>query len=175
MTQLKIWKGLAVALAVALVAAGCAAGKAFRRGETAMRAGDLDGAVAAYRKAGQEAADKASYKIALQRAMLAASRAHMDRAKEYEQSDQLEAALGEYKLASEFDPSNRLAQAESIDLERTLRERAEAARPKPGIQQARERARAAAQPPPLFNFNTRMSRINFTNTPLREILGFIAS
>ncbi len=160
---------------LAAVLAGCAAGKAFSRGEAAMRAGDLDTAVAAYRTAVQADPQNASYKIALQRAMLASSRAHMERAKTYEQMDQLEAALGEYKLAAENDPTNRLAASKVIDLERTLRERAEAARPKPAIQVARERARAAAQPPPLFNFNTPLARISFNNSPLREILGFIAS
>ena len=161
--------------AVAIVAAGCAAGQAFRRGEAAMRAGDLDLAVAAYRTAVQAAPENATYKIALQRAMLAASRAHMDRAREYEQMDQLEAALGEYKLASENDPSNRLASSRVAALERTIRERADAARPKPQIQAMRERARAASQPPPLYNFNTVLARITFNNTALREILGTIAS
>src|SRR6516164_69977 len=173
MARHKFWKRLAAALAVALVAAGCAAGKAFRRGEAEMRAGNLDAAVAAYRKAVQEAPDNAAYKIALQRAMLAASRAHIDRAREYEQNDQLEAALGEYKLAAEYDPSNRLASSKSLELERTIRERAEAARPRPQIEQLRERARAAAQPPPLYNFTTRLPQIRFNNTSLRDILNFI--
>ncbi len=172
MAQHTLSKGL-VAVLLAIVTAGCAAGQAFRRGEAAMRAGDLDGAVAAYRKAVQEAPDNASYKIALQRAMLTASRAHIDRAREYEQNNQLEAALGEYKLASEYDPSNRLASSKVIDLERTIRERAEAARPKPQIEQLRERARAASQPTPLLNFTTRLPRISFQNTSLREILNFI--
>ncbi|HET9833173.1 MAG TPA: secretin N-terminal domain-containing protein, partial [Vicinamibacterales bacterium] len=173
MAQDTVWKRLAAALAIALVVSGCAAGKAFRRGETAMRAGDLDAAVAAYRKAVQEAPDNATYKIALQRAMLSASRAHMDRAREYEQNDQLEAALGEYKLASEYDPTNRLASSKVLDLERVIRERAEAARPRPQIEQLRENARRASQPPPLLNFTTRMPRISFTNTSLREILTFV--
>jgi general secretion pathway protein D len=173
MARHKFWKRLAVALAVAAMAAGCAAGKAFRRGESEMRAGNLDAAVAAYRKAVQESPDNAAYKIALQRAMLAASRAHIDRAREYEQNDQLEAALGEYKLAAEYDPSNRLASSKSLDLERTIRERAEAARPKPQIEQLRERARAASQPPPLYNFTTRLPQIRFNNTSLRDILNFI--
>jgi general secretion pathway protein D len=168
-------RALLVIAAVVLVAAGCAAGKAFRRGETEMRAGNLDQAVVFYRTAVQSDPQNATYKIALQRAMLAASRAHMDKAREYEQMDQLEAALGEYKLASENDPTNRLASSKAIDLERILRERAEAARPKPAIQQARERARAAAQPPPLFNFTTKLPLIRFNNTPLREILNFIGS
>src|SRR4030081_816117 len=111
--------------------AGGGWGRARRRGEKAMRAGDLDIAVAAYRKAVQSSPENAVYKIALQRAMLATSRAHFEKARGYEQMGQLEAALGEYKLAPENDPSNRLAQSKSIDLERTIRERAEAARPKP--------------------------------------------
>ena len=102
---------LGLLLVVAALAVGCAAGQAFKQGEVATKNGDLDGAVVAYRKAVQEAPDNAEYKIALQRAMLAASRAHLDRAREYEGQDQLEAALGEYKLASEYDPTNRLASA----------------------------------------------------------------
>jgi len=163
------------AAAVALVAAGCAAGQAFRRGETAMRTGDLDMAVAAYRKAVQAAPDNATYKIALQRAMLAASRAHLDRAREYEQNDQLEAALGEYRQGSEYDPTNRLAAQKVANLDKTIRDRIEAARPKPAIQLARERARAASQPPPLLNFTTPLPLIRFNNVPLRDILTFIGT
>jgi len=59
-------------LVLALMAGGCAAGKAFRQGDTAMRAGNLDEAVAEYRKAAQDAPNNATYKISLQRAMQAA-------------------------------------------------------------------------------------------------------
>jgi type II secretory pathway component GspD/PulD (secretin) len=166
---------LGILLAGAALAVGCAAGQAFKQGEVATKAGDLDGAVTAYRKAVQEAPDNASYKIALQRAMLAASRAHLDRAREYENMDQLEAALGEYKQASEFDPSNRLISVKVAELDKTIRDRVEAARPKPQIQQMRERARAASAPPPLLNFTTPLRRVSFNNTSLRDILNFIAS
>ena len=94
-------KRLVSALAVAILSVACAAGQAFRKGEVAMKNGDPDAAVAAYRTAVQAAPENASFRIALQRAMLAASRAHIDRAREYEKADQLEAALGEYKQASE--------------------------------------------------------------------------
>src|SRR5439155_23808911 len=43
-------KQLGVVLVLSLVATGCAAGKAFRQGEVAARAGNLDEAVAAYRR-----------------------------------------------------------------------------------------------------------------------------
>src|SRR6266853_1797495 len=96
-----------VLLTLVLLANGCAASKAFRQGESAMRSGNLDEAVAAYRKAVQASPDNPNYKIALNRAMQAASRAHLEKAHDFEQQDQLEAALGEYKQASEYDPSNR--------------------------------------------------------------------
>ena len=46
-------KGLGILFALVLMLAGCAAGKAFHQVELAMRAGNLDDAVAAYRKAAQ--------------------------------------------------------------------------------------------------------------------------
>ena len=83
-------KGLTVLLAVTIAAAGCAAGKAFRQGENAMRAGNLDEAVAAYRKAVQGGPDNANFRIGLQRALTAASRAHLDKAHEWEVKESLQ-------------------------------------------------------------------------------------
>src|SRR5215467_9716449 len=101
--------GLVVLVAAAFVAGGCAASLAYRQGNASMRAGNLDDAVTQYRKAVLADPNNANYRIALERAMVAASRAHLDKAREFEANDQLEAALGEYKSASEYDPSNRLA------------------------------------------------------------------
>src|SRR5690349_12341773 len=134
-------------LALAVLAGGCAAGTAFRQGNQAMRGGNLDEAVAAYRRAVQASPDNANYKIALERAQLAASRAHLERAKDFEAKDQLEAALGEYRQASEYDPSNRQATAKVAEPDRTIRARIDAARPRPAIEQMRERARAASAQP----------------------------
>src|ERR1043166_9097564 len=123
--------GLAAVLSLALVAGGCAAVQSFRQAERQMRAGNLDEAVAAYRKAVQAAPDNANYKIALSRALVAASRSHLEKARDFESKDQLEAALGEYKQASEYDPSNRVATAKVAELDRTIRERVEATPPRP--------------------------------------------
>jgi type II secretory pathway component GspD/PulD (secretin) len=175
MTKSRWPKRVTMLLVLAALAAGCAAGSAFRRGESLMRSGDLDMAVASFRKAVQADPDNAHYKIGLQRAMLAASRLHVDRARQYEQMDQLEAALGEYKLAAEYDPTNRMVTSKVADLDRTIRERVEASRPKPAIQIARERARAATTPAPLLNLNTPLRLIRYNNASLREILGAIAA
>src|SRR5262245_29610284 len=159
---------------LAIAAAGCAAAQAFRKGDLATRRGDLDQAVAYYRSAVQAAPDNANYKIALERAMQAASRVHLDRAKDFEQKDQLEAALSEYRLASEYEPSNRLAVAKVAALERTIRDRIEASRPKPPIQEMRERVRAQTEP--ILNPASRAPLIfNFNNTTLKSILDVIAN
>ena len=162
-------------LTIAALTAGCAAGQAFRQGNDQMAAGNLDEAVAAYRKASQADPDNANYKIALQRALVAASRSHLEKARQFEAQDQLEAALGEYRQASEYDPTNRSATAKVAELDRTIRQRIEASRPRPPIEQMRERARAASQPPALLNFTTPLPLIRFNNTSLRDVLAFIAT
>ncbi len=160
---------------LALLAGGCAAGKAFRQGESQMRAGNLDEAVAAYRRALAASPDNANYKIALQRATQAASRAHLDKAHEFEQKDQLEAALGEYRQASEYDPTNRLATSKVAELDRTIRERIEASRPKPPIEALRATARAQSAEPILNPASREPLNIRFNNVSLRDILGTIGS
>src|SRR5262245_57305178 len=168
-------KQVAVVLALALVAGGCAASKAVQQGEEATRAGNLDEAVAAYRRAVQAAPDNTNYRIALERATQAASRSHLEKARAFEEKDQLEAALGEYRAASEYDTSNRLATAKIAALDRTIRERIEATRPPPAIQQLRERARQASAPPALINPNEVLTGLRFTNASLKDVLAFIGT
>ncbi len=153
-----------------MLAAGCAASQAFRQGNASMKAGDLDQAVAYYRTASQASPDNPNYKIALQRAMLAASRAHFDKAREFEEKDQLEAARGEYQLASEYDSSNRQAAAKVAALDQIIRARIEAARPRPPIEQLRERARAATAEPLLNPTSRDPLRMTFNNVNIRDVL-----
>jgi type II secretory pathway component GspD/PulD (secretin) len=160
---------------IAVFTAGCAAGRAFSEGETAMKAGNLDAAVSYYRTAVQEDPENANYKIALERAMQAASRQHFERAKEFESQDQLDAARTEYRLASEYDPSNRQAAAKVVSLDQTIRERIEASRPRPAIEQMRARARAATAPPELDPASDTPLIVQFNNSSLRDVLTFIAN
>jgi general secretion pathway protein D len=166
---------LGVVVAAVLLATGCAAGKAFRQGNAASKMGDLDQAVAYYRTASQAAPDNPNFKIALERAQIAASRAHADKAKAFEDQDQLEAARGEYQLASEYDPSNRQVAAKVITLDQTIRARIEAARPRPAIEQLRERARAASAEPLLNPTSREPLRLSFRNANIRDILDALGS
>ena len=153
---------------------GCAAGRAFRKGDEAARAGDWDGAVAEYTKAVQENPDRAEYKIALERATQTASREHISRAHDLEEKDQLDAALIEYRRAVELDASNRLAAAKAAELEKTIRDRIEATRPKPAIDVLREQARRASTP--LLSPTAPLPVVSFgPNASVKDILSFIGN
>jgi len=156
----------------AMLATGCAAGRAFGRGEDAARGGDWDGAVEHYRQAVQAEPTNPEYRIALERAMINASQGHLDRAQVAEARGQLDEALRAYRRASEFDPPNRRIASKVSELERTIRDQLETSRPRPSAQQIREAARAAA-PPPLFNFNTVVQPIRFQQASVRDILNAI--
>ena len=160
---------LMLILILAVVAAGCAGGRAFRRGQDAARGGDWDSAVKFFTQAVQENPDKPEYKIALERAMQSASQEHISRARQLEQSDQLDAALAEYRKALENDASNRLAAARASELERIIRDRLEAARPKPRIETLREQV-ARAQRPLLDPSSKVPLKVSFGPSNLRDIL-----
>lgn len=159
----------------ALVAAGCATGRAFSRGETAGKAGDWEAAVTFYRQALDENPDRPEYKIALERAMIAAADMYAERGRQFEQAGQLEEALRAYRKAEEFQPSNRQLAAKSGEIERTLRDRIEAAQPKPDIERLRQQARRASAEPILSPSNPEPLVVNFVNTSLRDILTFIGN
>ena len=164
-----------VLLAIGLVAAGCASGRAFARGEAAGRAGDWEAAVGFYRQAIDDDPDRTDYKIALERAMLAASAMYVERGRQFEEANQLDEALRAYRKAQEFEPSNRQLAAKAAQLDRTLRDRVEAATPRPDIERLRQQAAQRTVEPILSPTNPEPLIVNFVNTSLRDILNFIGN
>jgi type II secretory pathway component GspD/PulD (secretin) len=155
------------------VSAGCASGRAFRKGEESARLGDWDAAVTHFQEAVQGNPDSPEYKIALERAMQSSAQQHISAARQFEEKDQLDLAQVEYRKALEMDSTNRLAAARSAALERTIRDRIEASRPKPRIEALREQARQG--PPPLLGLRERLRNLNFNNSSVRDILSIIGS
>jgi len=164
----------ALLLAIALLS-GCAAGRAFRRGEARARVADWDAAVTYYRQAIEKDPNRAEYRIALERAMLNASHVHFDNARQLEAKDQLDAALLEYRKTTEFDPSNRQAADKAIQIDKMIRDRIEASRPRPAITQMRQQAQLAAAAPLLNPASRDPIRVNFNQASLREILTFLGN
>jgi general secretion pathway protein D len=164
-----------VLLVLAVVVSGCAAGRAFRRGQEAARAGDWDRAVAEYTRAVQEDPDRAEFKISLERAMQTASREYITRARDFEAKEQYEAALAAYRRAIELDSTNRLAASRAAELERMIRERVEAARPKSPITRLQEQARQQGAPPLLNPASREPLTVTFNNASLRDVLNWIGT
>lgn len=166
----------AVALVLALVVvAGCGASRSYRRGQQAANAQQFDEAVEHYRQALQGAPDKPEYKIALERAMQAAATFHVSRGRAFETEGRGDEALREYRKAMEYDPSNRSVAARAGELDRELRDRLEASRPRPAIEAMREQARRNSQEPVLNPTSKEPLNLRFSNTSLRDLLNFIGS
>lgn len=162
-------------LLVAALLSGCTAARAYRQAEDLGRKGEWDAAVSYYRRALEIDPDRPEYRIALERAMTRASRAHLDLARELEQRDDLQGAILEYRKAAEYDGSNQLAAQRANQLEITVRDRIEAARPKPKVEEMRERASQSTQPPLLNPASREPIDLRFTNATTQDILNFIAN
>ena len=65
-----------------------------------------------YRQALQDDPDRPDYKIALERAMVAAAAMYAERGRQFEDAGQLDEALRAYRKAQEFEPSNRQLSAQ---------------------------------------------------------------
>jgi len=161
---------IALVLVVSALASGCTASRVFQRGSDAAMRGDWDLAVSYYKTALQSHPNRVDYRMTLERAKIAASQVHFDKARENERRDQLDVALMEYRQVVEYHPGNQEAHAKIAAIEKTIRDRVEAARPRPAIEAMREKARKA-QPEPLLNPRSRES-IEFVNRngQLRDIL-----
>src|SRR5437660_366425 len=164
---------IGLVISVAVLLAGCAAGRAFRDGQEAVRSGDWDAAVAYFTKAVQEDPDQAEYKIQLERAKGEAARVHNTRAHDLEDKDQLDAALAEYRKALEMMGTDRIAAAKVAELEKKIRQRIEATRPRPQIEQLRQQARAIGAPPMINPGPREPVKVNFNNASLKDILNAI--
>jgi general secretion pathway protein D len=101
---------------------------------------------------------------------------HVEKGRELEKVDQLEGALAEYRRALDLVSTDRMTRTRVAELERTIRERIEASRPKPQIEQLRSQARNLNQTPLLNPASRDPLRLNFgQQSSLRDILNFIAS
>ena len=89
-----------------------------------------------------------------------------------EEEGRLDEALREYRRASELDPTNRQVAAKASELERIIRDRIEAARPRPQIERLREEAQRAS-PEPILSPTTPLGPVRFNNASVRDMLKFI--
>jgi len=165
--------GVIALLGMVCLAAACASSGAYKNGREAWLRGDFDNAVVNFRQALQEHPDRADYKGALQQAMSTASLEHLRKARDADEKGDLELAVLEYRKVYEYDPSNRNAMLRAAEIDKELRERAEAARPRPAIEAMRETARQRSSPPLLNPASRDPLEIKFSQASSQDVLTFI--
>ena len=165
--------GVTALLGMVCLAAACASSGAYKSGREAWLRGDFDNAVVNFRQALQEHPDRTDYKGALQQAMSTASLDHLRKARDADEKGDLELAVLEYRKVYEYDPSNRNAMLRAAEIDKELRERAEAARPRPAIESMRETARQRSSPPLLNPASRDPLEIKFSQASSQDVLTFI--
>ena len=173
MRMLRRATGVTLVAVLVLGSAGCATSGAFRRGQRAGTLGDWDVAVVQYRQALQDDPDRPEYRIALERAMQAASLFHLERARKADEAADLETAVAAYRKVYEYDPGNRSAMLRAAEIDKELRERAEASRPRPAIDSMREAARRRTEPPLLNPASRDPLEIRFSQASSQDVLNFL--
>ncbi len=96
-----------ILLSAAFLWNGCAAQKAYKRGQEAAKRGERDRAVAQYIVALNKKPDNPQYRVGFERARLAASQFHFQKAKQLATTGNYEQAVIEYQIALDFDSSNQ--------------------------------------------------------------------
>src|SRR4029079_3711129 len=99
---------LAAFVLLAFLVTGCTASRAFRHGQDAVRAADWESAVAYFTQAVQENPHSPETTINLRRAQEELARQHVEKARQLEAQDQLDAALMEYRKSLELIGTDRL-------------------------------------------------------------------
>jgi general secretion pathway protein D len=172
---MKRLSGLVVVALVAATLSGCAAAMAYKKGYEAAQRHDWDAAVGHYRKAVQDDPDRPEYRIALERAMVEAALIHASAGKEFEAKGELDAALREYRRASEYEPANRRLAAKVAELDQIIRQKIETSRPPSKMADMRERARRMTQEPILNPASREPIDFKFVASSVRDILNFLGA
>ena len=165
-----VWPSLAL-VTVALLTMACAS--AGRQAARSAEERDWDTAVEYYQRALQDDPDRPEYRIGLQRAMINPTIEHIAAGRAFENQQELSAAFREYRAGAELDPSNSEVSARAVSLERTLRERIEAARPPAPIEAMRAQARQETAPPLLNPASRDPLVLDFRETSLQDLIDFI--
>jgi type II secretory pathway component GspD/PulD (secretin) len=153
----------------------CTASRSFTRGNNAAMQLDWDLAVTHYAEAVKADPGRADYKMALERAQMASAQSHFEKARAYETRDQLDLALLEYRRVVELQPGGQEARAAIQRLEQTIRDRIEAARPKPAADAMRQQARKQMEEPALNPASREPVVLKFQNRQMKEILDFLGA
>jgi general secretion pathway protein D len=112
-----------VILSLLILCTGCAASKAFKRGQKSEKLRNYDDALTHYREAYEREPKNHEYRLYFERARNQAGIAHVDLGRKFRELGKLDEALAEFRRGAELDPSNMLADQEIRATEKLIQER----------------------------------------------------
>ncbi len=165
------WHG--VLLALALVSSACAS--AYRTGQTQAEKGNWDLAVAKFTMALQKDPSNIKYKLALENARIQASRFHYGEAKKHMAANDLDAAANSLEIAAKYDPANRSASDDLLQVREKIRKRDDEKKRLADFEVMKARAQAQRVPVPVLSPRSPVPiTLKFQDSSLEKIFDSLA-
>jgi general secretion pathway protein D len=147
----------------------CTWRKDFRQGQEAFQRKDWDQAVAYFLKAVGEKPDSVEYRISLANALISASNHYLQKGKQFQEQNQLKAALIALDKALEYNPENNEARRRKHNLLKHLKELDKQQREKTELQQLKEKAAAEEPPTPQVEYKEKPYSLKFARADLKQV------
>jgi general secretion pathway protein D len=158
-----------LAVAFTLLDTSCAWRKDFRQGRQAVERKDWDQAVANFLKAVGEKPDSVELRISLANALIAASNHYLQKGKQFQEENQLKAALVAFDKALEYNPENNEARRRKLSLLKHLKELEKQQREKTELEQLKEKAAAEEPPTPQLEYKEKPYSLKFARADLQQV------
>lgn len=158
-----------LAVAFTLLGISCAWRKDFRQGQEAFQRKDWDQAVAYFLKAVGEKPDSVEYRISLANALISASNHYLQKGKQFQEENQLKAALIALDKALEYNPENNEARRRKYNLLKHLKELEKQQREKTELQQLKEKAAEEELPVPQVEYKEKPYSLKFARADLKQV------
>jgi general secretion pathway protein D len=147
----------------------CAWRKDFRQGQEAFERKDWDQAVAYFLKAVGEKPDSVEYRISLANALISASSHYLQKGKQFQEENQLKAALIALDKALEYNPENNEARRRKHNLLKHLKELEKQQREKTELQQLKEKAAEEELPAPQVEYKEKPYSLKFARADIKQV------
>jgi general secretion pathway protein D len=152
-----------------IICTSCAWRKDFRQGRQAVERKDWDQAVANFLKAVGEKPDSVELRISLANALIAASNHYLQKGKQFQEENQLKAALVAFDKALEYNPENNEARRRKLSLLKHLKELEKQQREKTELEQLKEKAAAEEPPTPQLEYKEKPYSLKFVRADLQQV------
>jgi general secretion pathway protein D len=156
-------------IAFTLLGTSCAWRKDFRQGRQAVERKEWDQAVANFLKAVGEKPDSVELRISLANALISASNHYLQKGKQYQEENQLKAALLAFDKSLEYNPENNEARRRKLSLLKHLKELEKQQREKTELEQLKEKAAAEEPPTPQLEYKEKPYSLKFTRADLQQV------